>query len=106
MNNLIQQMQKMQGSVKQAQEELTQLEVEGKAGAAGIEVSVTITGEREVTKVNISDDAFKEGLEVVQDLVKGAINNGLKEIAAAGREKMGGIGLPNNIDMLKNMFNK
>ncbi|HEX7338607.1 MAG TPA: YbaB/EbfC family nucleoid-associated protein [Rhodanobacteraceae bacterium] len=86
---LMQQAQRMQEQMKQAQEEIARLEVTGSAGG-GI-VSVTMTGAHEVRSVKIDRQTFADDPEMAEDLVAAAINDAVNKVAAASKEKMGGL---------------
>ncbi len=93
--NLMKQAQQMQEKMKQAQEELANLEVEGQAGSGM--VKVIITGQHQVKRVSL-DDSVMDDREMLEDLLVLAINDGVKKIESASQEKMGkataGMALP------------
>lgn len=86
---LMQQAQRMQEQMKQAQEEIAKLEVTGNAG--GGMVSVNMTGAHEVRRVQIDRKLFADDPEMAEDLVAAAINDAVNKVAAASKEKMGGL---------------
>lgn len=86
---LMQQAQKMQEQMKQAQEEIAKMEVIGDAG--GGMVSVTMTGTHEVRHVQIDRKLFAEDPEMAEDLVVAATNDAVNKVAALSKEKMGGM---------------
>lgn len=90
---LMQQAQKMQESLKQAQEELAELEVTGEAG--GGMVAVTLNGRHEVRKLNI-DPAAGDDLEMLEDLVAAAFNDAVNKVQQARQDKLSGLtgGMP------------
>ena len=63
----------MQDKMKEAQEQIKKIEVEGEAG--GNLVKVVLTGEYELKSIIISDAAKKENQEIINDLIKAAYNN-------------------------------
>ena len=90
---LMQQAQKMQEGLKQAQEELANLEVTGQAGAGMVEV--TLSGRHEVRRIHI-DPAAAEDVEMLEDLVAAAFNDAVNRVQEASQEKMSGLtgGMP------------
>jgi len=90
---LMQQAQKVQEDMKQAQEELANLEVTGQAG--GGLVSVIMTGQHEVKRVVI-DPEVADDREMVEDLVAAAVNDAVNRIQQNTQDKMKGLagGLP------------
>ena len=68
-NDLISQAKKMQEKMKETQEALKKIEVEGISG--GGTVKVTLNGDGEMVKLSISPNAIKENKEIVEDGVHG-----------------------------------
>ena len=90
---LLQQAQKMQENLQQAQEELASIEVTGSAG--GGMVDVTMNCRHEVRRVRI-DPSIGDDIEMVEDLVSAAINDAVNRVANTTKEKMSGMtaGMP------------
>ena len=59
--------------MKEAQEQIKKIEVEGVSG--GNLVKVILTGDYEIKSILISDEAKKEKQEIVNDLIIAAYNN-------------------------------
>ena len=66
-NDLISQAKKMQERMKETQEALKKIEVEGVSG--GSVVKVIMNGEGELKKIMINDETFKESKEILEDLI-------------------------------------
>ena len=99
LGNMVKQAQKMQQELKKIQDELATLEVVGEA--SGGKVKVTLTCNNVTEKVSIDPVMFagqEEDLELLQDLIKLAINDGLKKAKQLSDSKMesvtSGISLP------------
>ena len=99
LGNMVKQAQKMQQDLKKIQDELATLEVVGEA--SGGKVKVTLTCSNVAEKVSINPSMFtgqEEDLELLQDLLKLAINDGLKKAKQLSDSKMesvtSGISLP------------
>jgi DNA-binding YbaB/EbfC family protein len=103
MNQMLQQVQKMQAEMAKAQEELKNEVVEASAG--GGMVTVKVTGEMEIQSITIDPEAVDpEDVEMLQDLVLAATNEALRSAqelaanrmnaAAGGLGGLGGLGLP------------
>lgn len=86
---LMQQAQRMQEQMKQAQEEIAQMEVTGSAG--GGMVNITMSGAHEVRRVEIDRKLFADDPEMAEDLVAAAVNDAVNKVATASKEKMGGL---------------
>ncbi|MFA5682943.1 MAG: YbaB/EbfC family nucleoid-associated protein [Lysobacteraceae bacterium] len=83
--NLMQQAQRMQEQLKEAQESLGRLEVTGQAG--GGLVAVTVSGRMEARKVRIDPSALADG-EMLEDLLTAAFNDALNKVQEASRARM------------------
>ena len=89
----------MQDKMKEAQEQIKKIEVEGEAG--GNLVKVVLTGEYELKSIIISDAAKKESQEIINDLIIAAYNNAKENLKKRSSEEIskitGGINLPFDI---------
>jgi DNA-binding YbaB/EbfC family protein len=85
---LMQQAQKMQQQMQQAQEELARLEVTGEAG--GGLVKVTMTGQHAVRRVQI-DPSLLNDAEMLEDIVTAAVNDAVNRIKTTTQDKMSGV---------------
>ena len=63
----------MQDKMKEAQEQIKKIEVEGEAG--GNLVKIILTGNYELKSISISPEAKKESQEIIKDFIIGAYNN-------------------------------
>ena len=63
----------MQEKMKEAQENLKKIEVEGVSG--GNIVKVVLNGDGELKKISLDDAALKESKEIMQDLIIAAHND-------------------------------
>ena len=92
---LMQQAQKMQQQMQQAQEELANMVVTGEA--AGGLAKVTMTGKHAVKRVEI-DESLLDDREMLEDIVTAAVNDAVNRIASTTAERMSemtaGINLP------------
>lgn len=97
MNQMMKQVKKMQEQMLKTQEELGGKTVEGTAG--GGVVTVTVSGQKKVTAVVIKPEAVDpDDVEMLQDLVLAAINDGMakaEEMAGKEMSKLtGGMNIP------------
>ena len=91
MNNMLKQAQRMQRQMEEQQKELEEKEFTGTAGGGA--VSITISGKKTVTKVEIDPDACDpEDVETLQDLVMLAFNDAVSKADEAGEALMGRFG--------------
>ena len=90
MRLLMKQAQKMQ---EKLQREVAELQVEGSAG--GGMVTVTMAGNHSVQAVRIAPEAVEsKDVEMLEDLVRAALNEANRKIEEALAEKMSGMRLP------------
>ena len=71
--DLIMQAKKMQEKMKETQEALKKIEVEGISG--GNAIRVIMNGEGELKKISLDDNLLKESKEIVEDLIVAAHND-------------------------------
>ena len=91
---LMKQAQQMQDSMKKAQEELAQTEVEGQSGAGM--VKVVMTCRHDVKRVTIDESLLKDDKDMLEDLIAAAVNDAVRRVETTTQEKMSGLtaGLP------------
>jgi hypothetical protein len=95
LGELMQQARRMQ---EKLQREVESLRVEASAG--GGMVTVFMNGQKQILALKIDPQVYQDGdLEMVQELVKGAVNQAVREVDEQMRKKLGGLagglGLPN-----------
>ena len=94
--DLLSQAQKMQEKMKDAQEALKKIEVEGISG--GGVVKVVMSGDSDLKKITIEDSLFKEPKEILEDLIVAAHNDAKLKLKKKTSEEIskvtGGISLP------------
>ena len=86
LGNLMKEAQKMQQRMQEAQEQLTKMTVKGKSGGGMIEVDMN--GRHDVTKVKISRALMDEDIEMLEDLVAAAMNDAVRQVEKASKEKI------------------
>lgn len=88
MNNLMKQAQRMQRQMEESQKALEEEEV--KASAGGGVVEVTVSGTKEIKAIHIDPDAVDpEDVEMLEDLIMAAVNEGLKKVDELAAKTMG-----------------
>lgn len=98
MGNLMKQAQEFQTKMTRLQEELGQKTVEASAG--GGMVTVVVNGQQEIVSIKIDQEVVDpEDVEMLQDLILAAVNDGLTRAKNMVNEEMGkltgGLNLPN-----------
>ena len=90
MNNMIKQAQKMQEEMLKAQEQLNEQEFEASVGGGA--VSVKANGRKELVELSISPDAVDpDDVEMLQDLIVAAVNEGMRKVDADSSAQLGSI---------------
>jgi len=97
MSQMLKQAQKLQEDMMKAQEELQTRTVEATAG--GGVVHVIVNGKNELLELKIKPEAVDpDDVEMLEDLVKAAVNEGLRKVHEMTTAEMGkftgGIKLP------------
>ena len=95
-NDMIVKAKEMQQKMQEVQRNIKLIEVEGSSG--GNLVTVILTGDYEIKSIKISDEAKKENLEVINDLIIAAYNNAKENLKKKSAEELskvtGGLNLP------------
>ena len=90
MQQIMRQAQKMQKKMEEAQAEAAAQVVEASAG--GGMVSVKVNGKQELLEVVIEKDVVKpDDVEMLQDLIVAAVNEGMKKAQLLMQDKLQGI---------------
>ena len=94
--DLISQAKKMQEKMKETQEALKKIEVEGVSG--GNSVKVTMSGDGDLKKIIFEDSLLKESKEILEDLIVAAHNDAKSKLKKKTSEEIskvtGGVSLP------------
>ena len=97
-SDLITQAKKMQEKMKETQESLKKIEVEGISG--GNSVKIIMNGEGELKKIFLDNILMQESKEIVEDLIVAAHNDAKSKLKKKTSEEIlkvtGGIDLPPN----------
>ena len=95
-NDLLGQAKKMQEKIKETQDVLKKIEVEGVSG--GDAVKIIMNGEGELKKITFNDALYKESKDILEDLIVAAHNDAKLKLKKKTSEEIskvtGGISLP------------
>jgi len=95
-SDLVSQAKKMQEKMKETQEALKKIEVEGISG--GNIVRVIMNGDGELKKIFLDDKLLKESKQIIEDLIVAAHNDAKIKLKKKTSEELskvtGGISLP------------
>ena len=86
LGNLMKEAQKMQQRMQEAQQQLSQLIVKGVSGGGMVEIEMN--GRHDVTKVKVSPTLMEEEVEMLEDLVAAAVNDAVRKVEKASKEKI------------------
>ena len=94
--NLAKMAQQMQAEMAKLQAEIEVMTVEGTAGGGA--VKCVVNGHGEVVSLTISTEAASDDVEMLQDLITAAVNDGVHQVKAQIDEKTkritGGMNIP------------
>ena len=86
----------LEKTMKESQEKIKKIEVIGLSGADS--VKVTLNGEGDMIKLEISDQIIKEDKGIIEDLIVAAHNNAKSQLKSKTSEEIskatGGFGIP------------
>ncbi|MBK6959586.1 MAG: YbaB/EbfC family nucleoid-associated protein [Nitrosomonas sp.] len=101
LGNMMKQAQMVQENMRQMQEKLATIEVEGQSGAGM--VKVVMTCRHDVKRISIDDSLVGDDKEMLEDLVAAAFNDAVRRVESTTQEKMAelssGLGLPPGIKL-------
>ena len=91
----------MQEKMREVQEKIKKIEVEGLSG--GNLVKVILTGDYELKSIKISEEAKKENQDIINDLIIAAYNNAKDNLKKKSTEELskvtGGLNLPSDFKL-------
>ena len=95
-NKILEKAKEPEAKMKESQEKIKKIRVEGISGSNSIKV--ILDGEGEMQKIEISDDILKEEKAVIEDLIVAAYNNAKAQLKSKTSEEIskatGGFGIP------------
>jgi|TARA_B100000745_G_scaffold288883_1_gene226619 hypothetical protein len=95
-SDVLSQAKKMQEKMKETQENLRKIEVEGVAG--GETVKIILNGDYELKNIKINESLLKEKKEILEDLIIAAHSDAKQKLKSKTSEEIekitSGIGLP------------
>jgi len=101
LGQIMKQAQQMQEQVKQAQEELAELEVEGQAGGGLVRLKMTCR--HEVRGIEINHELLGDDKEMLEDILVAAFNDALRKVESTTKDKFSGmtsgLGLPGGLNL-------
>jgi|TARA_B100000902_G_scaffold360319_1_gene376864 DNA-binding YbaB/EbfC family protein len=95
-NKILDKAKELEAKMKESQENIKKIRVEGFSGSNS--VKVILDGHGEMESIEISDEAFKEKKSIIEDLIVAAHNNAKAQLKTKTNEEIskatGGFGIP------------
>ncbi len=96
LNKILEKAKELEERMKESQENIKKIRIEGVSGTNSIKV--ILDGEGEMQKIEISDEILKEEKSIIEDLIVAAHNNAKSQIKNKTSEEIskvtGGLGIP------------
>ena len=93
---IISQAKELELKMKESQEKIKNITVDGSSGSNS--VNVVLNGNGEIIKINISPETLKEDKTIIEDLIMAAHNNAKNKLQTKTSEEIskatGGLGIP------------
>ena len=93
---ILDQAKALESKMKESQERIKNIKVQGVSGSNS--VKVTLNGENEMIKIDLSDEIMKEDKIIIEDLIIAAHNNAKIELKSKTSEEISkstsGLGIP------------
>jgi DNA-binding YbaB/EbfC family protein len=87
---MMKQMQQLQGQIAKAQQELEETTIEASAGGGA--VSVVMTAHPKMKSITVQHEVVDpDDVEMLQDLIMAAVNEALEQIRATQMQQMAGL---------------
>tara|TARA_B110000881_G_scaffold36538_1_gene29166 strand:+ start:756 stop:1073 length:318 start_codon:yes stop_codon:yes gene_type:complete len=95
-SKIIDKARELEAKMKESQEKIKYIRVEGVSGSNS--VKVILDGEGEMQKIEISDEILKEQKSIIEDLIVAAHNNAKTQLKSKTNDEIskatGGLGIP------------
>jgi DNA-binding YbaB/EbfC family protein len=87
---MMQQMQQLQGQIAKAQQALEETIIEASAGGGA--VSVVMTAQPKMNSITVQQEVVDpDDVEMLQDLIMAAVNEALEQVRATQMQQMAGV---------------
>ena len=95
-NKILEKAKEIEAKMRESQNKLKKIEVNGTSG--GDAIVVYLNGDGEMTKISLSDKVLREEKEIIQDLIIAAHNDAKNKLKSKTSEEIskatGGLGVP------------
>lgn len=95
-SKILEKAKELEARIKESQEKIKNIRVEGISGSNS--VKVTLDGDGEMQKIELSDEIIKEQKDIIEDLIVAAHNSAKSKLKSKTTEEIskatGGFGIP------------
>ena len=95
-NKILDKAKELEAKMKESQENIKKIKAEGLSGSNS--VKVTLDGEGEMQRIEISEETLNEKKSIIEDLIVAAHNNAKAQLKVKTKEEIskatGGLGVP------------
>ena len=95
-SKIINQAKELEAKMKESQEKIKEIKAEGVSGSNS--VRITLDGEGEMQKIELSEEIIKEDKTIIEDLIVAAHNSAKSQLKTKTTEEIskatGGFGIP------------
>jgi len=85
-NKILDKAKELESKIKESQEKIKKIEAEGVSGLNS--VKVTLNGEGDITKIELSQEVLKEEKTIIEDLIMAAHNNAKSKLKTKTTEEI------------------
>ena len=85
-NKILDKAKELESKIKESQEKIKKIEAEGISGSNS--VKVTLNGEGDITKIELSQEVLKEEKTIIEDLIMAAHNNAKSKLKTKTTEEI------------------
>ena len=85
-NKILDKAKELESKIKESQEKIKKIEAEGISGSNS--VKVTLNGEGDITKIELSQEVLKEEKTIIEDLIIAAHNNAKSKLKTKTTEEI------------------
>ena len=85
-NKILDKAKELESKIKESQEKIKKIEAEGISGLNS--VKVTLNGEGDITKIELSQEVLKEEKTIIEDLIIAAHNNAKSKLKTKTTEEI------------------
>ena len=96
LTKILEKAKELESKMKESQEKIKNIQAEGVSGSN--DIKITLNGENEMIKIDLSDETMKEKKSIIEDLIVAAHNKAKSELKSKTNEEISksasGFGIP------------